>query len=160
MRLCRPHGRPRGALARSGEMAAAAGTKSEQIEKWRDKYHDARKAAEETIAEYKKKAARFWKEDMPTVAKYGGAGALLGLWAGSYLYDKMAEWFGADSYLALYGTAALGVVVVAFAPKIVRGAVRKTEQQGPAIAALSGFGVGLAGIGAWRAWQDYSATNA
>src|SRR5690606_11561215 len=56
------------------------------------------------IAESKSRMTRFVREDLPTVALYGGGGAMLGALLGYWLHDQMKGWFGEDSYVGLLGT--------------------------------------------------------
>jgi hypothetical protein len=121
---------------------------------------DAREAKAEVKAlekNYSARMSKFVREDLPQIATYAGAGAAIGGLLGYWLHDRMKEWFGADSYIGLLGTAALGVVVVIATPSLVKVSRAKIAETAPTQAALYGLGVGLVGAGAWRAYQDWPA---
>jgi hypothetical protein len=96
----------------------------------------------------------FIKKDVPQIALYSGVGATVGALTAYFLFDKMQTWFP-DSYVGLLGTAALGIVVIIAAPSLVRVTKKSLESSAPIAGALYGFGAGLAGVGAYRAYDAW-----
>ena len=138
--------------------AVAVMSASEKTAKIADQRNEIRELKAENrsiIADYNKRVSKFVREELPTIATYAGAGAAFGGLLGYFLHDKMKEWFGADSYVALLGTAALGVVVVVATPSVIKVSRASLEKTGPMQAGMYGLGVGLIGAGGYLAYRDW-----
>jgi hypothetical protein len=131
--------------------------KTEKIQKQQSTITDLRADLKNSDKEKNSAIRNFIKKDVPQIAIYSGAGAAIGGLLGYFLFDKMQEWFGAGTYVALLGTAALGIVVIVAAPSLVRVTKKSLETSAPIAGALYGFGAGVAGVGAYRAYQEWPA---
>lgn len=111
----------------------------------------------EVVAEYAGKMRKFMREDLPQVALFGGGGAVFGALVGYWLFDQAVAYFGAGSYVGLLSTAAVGLVVIVATPSLVRVTAKSMASTAPVAAAAYGAGVGLLGVGLYRAYQNWPA---
>jgi hypothetical protein len=122
------------------------------------KNRDLSQRLDDAISSGRRAMQRFAGEEVPKIATYGGAGAGLGVLLGYFLHDRLKEWFGADSYLGLLGTAALGAGLLVVTPQIFKVSAARIEKNAANQAFAYGAAIGLLGVGAWRAYQDWPAS--
>lgn len=85
-------------------------------------------------------------------AGFGAGGGLAYI-----LHDQVKEYFGADSIFALAALPVAGVVIVAATPKMLKDPAKKPGENANKRAAGYGFGMGMAAVGAYLSYEDYSA---
>lgn len=140
--------------------ATAALTKSqatETIANLRSDRSELRAKLATQASEFSSKMSQLVREQIPQVAIYGGAGAGLGILVGYFLHDRFKGWFGADSYAGLLATAALGAALIVATPSVFKVTRKSVEKSAGNQAAMYGFGIGMLGVGAYRAYQEWPA---
>ena len=73
------------------------------------------------------------------------------------IHDRIAEYFGKGSWPALLTLPAAGVIMVVATPDLFKDPPKKPGEQASTRAAVYGGGLGLALVGGYLSYQDYSA---
>lgn len=145
-----------GAMATTAIQPMSRAQWQAQTQDLKAQLRQAKQTGAELITEGRRRMSVFVREKLPELAMYAGVGAALGGLLGYWLHDQAKAYFGADSYLGLYGTAALGGLAVYFTPQIVKVTAASFERAAATQAGAYGFSIGLLAAGAYRAYQDAS----
>lgn len=141
----------------AGKDVATIVAKTDEVAKTRQELRHAESSFEEKIATMDRRLKEANTAGIESAAMAGALGFGAGGGAAFLLHDQVASYFGKGSWPALLALPAAGIGMIAITPSLFKDKKSAPGENAAVRSAAYGGGLGLATVGGYFSYQDYSA---